>query len=140
MSNKNDNLLRKRSDIYHETVIKLNNENTRKQDSLKAWEADKGLKPTRKDFEKSIGGSVLSEQEISARATAIADEKIKQQNALSKLNLQQTEPNPKSLADHIKTKSQKEIEATKQDIVKEQQRAREKLVFKKRDNGTDRER
>lgn len=64
MSNKNDDLMRKRSDLYHKHTVKLNERNA---DNSK------------------IGGKILSEVEISREASLLADLKMKEQAELDKI-------------------------------------------------------
>ena len=121
---RSDALVRRRSDIYHATVTKLKADNEYKQEQLKIWEADKKSKPPYKDFEKAIGGRVLSEQEISAKAAATADERIKQDIALQKSQSKPTKAKDKSMQERINVRPSIE---SKKDV-------RNVSIFKKRDN------
>lgn len=132
MSNVNDDLMRKRADIYHSNVIRMRAENAEKEKNLQAWELDKHSgKPDRETFIALNGGKGLSEKEISKIATDIADKYVHDE-AKAKRREQVNNPKTrKSFADRVREKTPKEELDRAQAIKREREKT---LMIKKADD------
>lgn len=128
MSNfRDDEEMRRHAKIFHQTLKKLQDENTRKLDALNAWKVSKDPgKPNEHDFHMLNGGQQKSEKEMVKIAQQTADEKTREQQKLEKMGLVKTQDEAK-----IKTAEQEKARARK-----ERRLERKKLEqTKKRDRG-----